>query len=589
MSAMETGTLHWQREGKIWTLQRYATPLLRISGREPVATTAGWRIALAAGDSLLAELPLAQHWYGQGAFIRQAFPLDRLSLPVSPLQTWDNGPQGHGCVQEALWLASNGVALFAPEPREALSVGINPRGPKQEAEWVAMDARTGSIPPELAAPAERRLELLASEAVELELRVGEGLAGALRAALPAIGHPETLPPEALLSAPTWTTWAMYKSDIDESRVLELARAIRAHGYPGATLEIDDRWQRAYGDTTFDPLRFPDPAGLVEKLAEMGFATTLWTTPFLAPDSLNGREAASRGFVLADSEGRPQNVRWWQGEAWLLDLSQKAARAWWVDKLAALQRETGIAGYKFDAGEANFLPANALPREPIEASAYSHLWAQLAARHFPYGEARCGWHNQREAILFRQWDKFSTWGEDNGLASVITGALSLGLVGYPFVLPDMIGGNAYGNSVSAELMIRWTQACAPMLAIQFSIPPWSLGDDAERICRDYANLHVELAPQRLAAARQAAVDGTPPLKPMAWVAGADADALAIADQYLVGDDLLVAPVLVEGARCRDIWLPPGTWREQRTGKQFSGGWLREHPAPLDHLPLFWRMS
>lgn len=231
----------------------------------------------------------------------------------------------------------------------------------------------------------------------------------------------------------------------------------------------------------------------------------------------------------------------------------------------------------------------MPREPIEASAYSHLWAHLAASHFPYGEARCGWHNQRDAILFRQWDKFSTWGEDNGLASVITGALSLGLTGYPFVLPDMIGGNAYGNSVSAELMIRWTQACAPMLAIQFSIPPWSLGEEAERICRDYAKLHVELAPQRLAAAHQAAVDGTPPLKPMAWVAEGDADALAIADQYLVGDELLVAPVLIEGARCRDIWLPPGRWQERTSGKLFDGGWLRDHPAPLEHLPLFKRLA
>lgn len=589
MGAMETDTLHWQREGEIWTLLRYATPLLRIRGAEPLASSEGWRIALAAGESLRAELPALHHWYGQGSFIRQAFPLDQLSLPVSPLRTWDNGPLGHGCVQEALWLASNGLALFPPDPGDALSVGINPRGPKPEAEWVAMDARTGSIPPELAAPAERRLELLARGPVEIVLRAGEGLASAFRAALPAIGHPAKLPPEALLCAPTWTTWAMYKADIDEGRVLELARAIRANGYPGATLEIDDRWQSAYGDTLFDPLRFPDPAGLVEKLAELGFATTLWTTPFLAPDSLNGREAASRGFVCADSEGRPQSVHWWQGEAWLLDLSQEAARAWWADKLARLQRETGIAGYKFDAGEANFLPADALPREAIAPSTYSHLWAGLAARHFPYGEARCGWHNQRDAILFRQWDKFSTWGEDNGLASVITGALSLGLVGYPFVLPDMIGGNAYGNRVSAELMIRWTQACAPMLAIQFSIPPWSLGEEAERICRDYARLHVELAPLRLAAARRAARDGTPPLKPMVWIAGADVEAFAITDQYLVGDDLLVAPVLVEGARSRDIWLPPGTWREHRTGKQFAGGWLRDHPAPLDHLPLFKRVG
>lgn len=586
---MSRSKLLWHRDREGWILKRGHEVLVRIEGPEPIASAGGWRITLGAGEALTAELPSAQRWYGQGSFIRQAFPLDRLSFPVTPLRTWDNGPEGLGCVQEALWLASNGFALFAPDPGDTLSVGVNPRGQEQRAGWVAMTERTGEIKPALARAGERRLVLEACAEVSFELRAGEGLAGAFRAMLPELGHPASLPPQALLNAPTWTSWAMYKADIDEGRILALARAIREHGYPGATLEIDDRWQSAYGDTTFDPQRFPDPAALVRKLAELGFATTLWVTPFLAPDSANGREAAARGLLLADPQGLPLGVKWWQGQAWLLDLSQEAARHWWRDKLARLQRETGIAGYKFDAGEANFLPAGALPREAIASSAYSHLWAHLAARHFPYGEVRCGWHNQRDAMLVRQWDKFSTWGEDNGLASVISGALALGLTGYPFVLPDMVGGNAYGNSVSAELMIRWTQACAPMLAVQFSIPPWSLGEEADAICREYANLHVELAPQRLAAARQAALDGTPPLKPMAWNAGADADALAIADQYLLGNDTLVAPVLKEGGRSRDIWLPPGQWRERKTGRVFAGGWLREHPAPLDHLPLFTRIA
>lgn len=553
----------------------------------------GWTLHLPAGAALSIDLPPHARWYGQGSFVRQTFPLDRSQLAPAALMSWDNGPAGHGCIQEALWLASSGLAIQAESLSESLHAGINPGRDAGAGDagrgWVSVFEADGVRPALSVDPVARRLVLQATQATALRLICAADLPAAYREALTVIGHPAAMPPEPLLAAPIWTTWAKYKADIDAGRVLEFARAIRAHDYPGATLEIDDRWQAAYGATEFDPQRFPDPAGLVATLRGLGFATTLWITPFLADGAANTAEARALGHVVRDADGVPYRVRWWQGEACLLDLTSPAARDWWAAKLKALQVATGIAGYKFDAGEANFLPADAVTHTPIERSEYSRLWADFAAEHFPYGEARCGWRGQRNAILYRQWDKFSTWGEDNGLASVVTQALALGLVGYPFVLPDMVGGNAYGNTVSPELMIRWTQACAPMLAIQFSIPPWELGETVDAICRRYADLHVALAPRRLAAARQATVDGTPPIRAMIWAAPDRAEAAAIADQYLLGDDLLVAPVLVEGQTARDIWLPPGRWRDYWSEAEFAGGWLRACPAPLDTLPMFQRLA
>ena len=551
--------------------------------------TWGWRLQLPEGATLTIDLPPHAHWYGQGSFVRQAFPLDRMSLEPAPLMSWDNGPAGHGCIQEALWLASNGIAIQAEDLSESLHAGINPRGVVGSGEWVSVFEADGARPALTADPDARQLVLHAKRPTTLRLICAADLPAAYRAALEVIGQPTTTPPEALLAAPIWTTWAKYKADINAERVLDFARAIRAHDYPGATLEIDDRWQSAYGAADFDSQRFPDPAALVATLRELGFATTLWITPFLADGAANTAEAQRLGHVVRHADGTPYRVRWWQGEACLLDLSKPAARDWWAAKLKALQAATGIAGYKFDAGEANFLPADAVTHAPIERSEYSRLWAGFAAEHFPYGEARCGWRGQRNAILYRQWDKFSTWGEDNGLASVVTQALALGLVGYPYVLPDMVGGNAYGNTVSPELMIRWTQACAPMLAIQFSIPPWELGGEVDAICRRYAELHVALAPRRLAAARQATLDGTPPIRPMIWVAPEHSDAAGIADQYLLGNDLLVAPVLVEGQSARDIWLPPGRWRDCWSEAVYPGGWLSGWPVPLDSLPMFERLG
>jgi hypothetical protein len=590
---MTLNAVHSTYDGSSWRLFRYNTPVLLLgtAGSLPLPERDddGWSLHLPAGARCWLDLPPSAHWYGQGSFVRQSFPLDRLSFPPCPIETWDNGPAGHACIQEPVWLTSNGLVVRSAAPGEALRAGMNGGVGEGSGEWTSVFEAQASKPATTPDPNARRLVLEADSALEVRIELAADLPGAFRRALVALGRPADTPPAGLLEAPIWTTWARYKDAISQTQVLDFAREIRERGYPGATLEIDDRWQAAYGDAVFDPARFPDPAGLVKALHTLGFATTVWTTPFIAPDAASAAEAVARGFVLRRPDGTPLPVRWWRGDGWLLDVSSDEACEWWIAALRRLQRETGIAGYKFDAGEANFVPPGARMAVPMSRNDYSRRWASLLATHFPYGEARCGWHSQREPILFRQWDKFSTWGEDNGLASVVTGALNLGLTGYPFVLPDMIGGNAYGEPPTAELMIRWTQACAPMLAIQFSLPPWELGETCDALCRRYAMLHMELASHRIAAARQATRDGTPPIRAMVWAAPDEPEGHAIGDQYLLGDSLLVAPVLREGQRARDIWLPRGQWRPCGGDVVHAGGWLRDYPAPLDTLPLFERVG
>jgi alpha-glucosidase (family GH31 glycosyl hydrolase) len=586
MSLLKTadGRLALQRNGR--TLAWFAIDARHAVEAIPDAT--GWRLDLPAGARLTVSLSPMQHWYGQGEFVHQAYPLDRLQYGPEPLMTWDNGPNGLSCIQESFWLASCGFCVLVEEISEGIRAGMNPPAVNANASgWRPVFETGQELKPLLAGnPDARELVLEFSADTTLRLLAAADAPSALALASVAFGKPTATPPEALLAEPIWTTWAKYKTAIDQHTVLAFARSIREHDYPGCTLEIDDRWQRDYGDSAFDPARFPDPAAMVRALADLGFKVTAWTTPFFSEASANAIEARAAGYLVRDAAGAPACVHWWQGDAYLLDVSSPAARAWWADKLTMLQRETGLAGYKFDAGEANFVPADARMHRRVERSEYSQLWAAFAAEHFPYGEARCGWRGQRNNILYRQWDKFSVWGLDNGLTSVLSGALNLGLSGYPFILPDIIGGNAYGNSVSAELMIRWTQACAPMLAMQFSIPPWDLGAEADAICHRYARLHVELLPRRLAAARQALASGAPVVRPLFWCAPHDAETYAIGDQYLLGDDLLVAPVLTEGMLIRDIYLPEGCWRDWWSGAEFAGGrWLRGFAAPLALLPLF----
>jgi alpha-glucosidase (family GH31 glycosyl hydrolase) len=204
--------------------------------------------------------------------------------------------------------------------------------------------------------------------------------------------------------------------------------------------------------------------------------------------------------------------------------------------------------------------------------------------------RSGWKNQRAPIFFRQWDKTTAWGLGNGLHSVLTGILTLGLSGYPFTLPDMVGGNAYDEKADAELMIRWTQLNALLPAVQFSLAPWDYGEECTSICRRYADLHTEFAPRILELAKETTETGKPIIRPIFWLDKNNEEALTCDDEFLLGDDVLVAPVVHPNLRQRTILLPPGKWKDHWTGEIFEGpARLIDYPAPLEILPFFEKVS
>lgn len=530
------------------------------------------------------------HWYGHGELVHQRYPLNRLMLPESPFQSYDNGPAGQSCKPNPAWFSSKGISIIARSP---VSVGINqPPARYPRYDW-SLGAEKGPFTHRPFADPGGEGDghiTFSGQGLRLSIHLSEDARAAYHYLTGLFGHPAETPPESLFTLPTWTTWARYKTAISQEVVLNFADEIIQNNYPYDVLEIDDRWQTHYGDIAFDPARFPNPKGMIDQLHEKGFKVTAWVIPFLDPESQAFAEGKARGYLVRQSDGEPYPVIWWQGVGALLDVSNPSALEWFQERLERLQRETGLDGYKFDAGEAAFFPADAVSAESIHPNEYAQRYVDFVARRFRLTEVRSAWKNQRAPIFFRQWDKWSTWGLDNGLHSVLTGMVSLGLAGYPFILPDMIGGNAYDEQADDELMIRWTQLNALLPAMQFSLAPWDYGAESNALCRRYAELHLEFSPRILELAREAARTGQPLIRPVWWLAPHDERALACDDQFLLGDDILVAPVVRPGQRSRAIYLPPGPWRDHWTGALYDGdSVLQDFPAPLETLPVFIRVS
>lgn len=555
---------------------------------EVEATATGFRLLASAPAPLPVvglgwALAPGVAWYGLGERVIQSWPLDALPLSMQSFMPTDHGADGALNIASPLLFAATGVALLLEEAAGEIGVSLN----HHDDGLLRWTVRAADPPfdPDFDAPLQRQGPRLA-----LDVLLADDIPSVHALLRQFIGHPTMAPPAELFSRPTWTTWARYKMAVDQPTVLAFADEIVAHGYERAVLEIDDRWQTAYGDLRFDPLKFPDPAALVSQLHDRGFRVTLWIPPFFDPKSASFREAAECGYLVRHpATGEPYLTRWWQGYGGLLDVSNEAALAWWRVGLQRLQTEYGVDGFKFDGGESNFVPPDAVLHHALPRRLYADLYATWVAQHFAYTEMRAAWRSQRHGILFRQWDKWSRWGLDNGLHSVLTQALALSMIGYPFILPDMIGGNAYnGETPDRELLIRWTQLTALLPAMQFSLPPWLYDDETDRICRHWTTIHAGLAPYLQTLVTQATTDGTPIVRPLFWHAPGDHTALHINDQFMLGDVLLVAPVVTPNTTSRDVYLPAGRWRDRWTGTDFEGGqWLRAYPAPLESMPVFER--
>ncbi len=531
------------------------------------------------------ELP--GNWYGHGELINQLWPLNRIMLPSTPMHTFDNGPTGLSGVMTPAWFSSNGVLIIANSPVE---IGINqPPANYPRFKWsFATDGRGAFKDRPFYDPDQvgDGLFTFKGNAQDLKFSFTGNAVNAYLKLVEHFGHPVEIPPEGLFTKPTWTTWARYKTAIDQDVILKFADEIIVNGYPFHVMEIDDRWQVHYGDLDFDPEKFPDPQKMIDDLHAKGFKVTTWVIPFLDPDSQAFAEGSMNGWLVRKPDGSPYLVEWWQGRGGLLDVTHPSALEWFFVRLSSLQRKTGIDGFKFDAGEACFIPADSVTHKKIDPNEYTQIYVDAVAKHHRLTEVRSGWKNQRAPIFFRQWDKTTSWGLDNGLHSVLTGILAIGMAGYPFILPDMIGGNEYDEKADADMMIRWTQLNALLPSMQFSLAPWEYGKDSAELCRRYANLHTEFAPRIIEIAKLSAQNGLPIIRPVFWRDPKEERALQCDDEFLLGDEFLVAPVLTPNTFERDIYLPRGTWQELWTGEVFTGPrTLEKFPVPLDVLPVF----
>uniref|UniRef100_A0A915PRE5 Glycoside hydrolase family 31 N-terminal domain-containing protein n=1 Tax=Setaria digitata TaxID=48799 RepID=A0A915PRE5_9BILA len=399
----------------------------------------------------------------------------------------------------------------------------------------------------------------------------------------------TVADEGMIRKPIWSTWARYSEKVTQHDVLEFAEEILNNHAPICQLELDDKWSSHYGDFEFDRMKFPDVNGMCKQLNDWEIRLTLWIHPFINLDSNNGQNPTLRHLFVKDCNGEPGIVQWWRGRAYMIDFTNPEAVGWFCEELEKI-RKLGIFSFKFDAGEVTYLPVNFRLHSGTSPNDFSEAYVRTAASFGNTVEVRVFRRTQSLPIFYRTMDRLSTW-NNIGLNTVIPVALNFGLHGYYFNLPDMIGGNGYNDQkCSKELYIRWMQANQFLLTMQFSYPPWLFDDETCDIFHRIIEKRNELLNFLIEACRKSCEGGQPVIRPLWWLSE-EPEALCCDDQFIIDDSMIVAPILIEGARSRIVFLPDGTWQYELTGDTYIGPIKLTVEAPLTHHapPYFTRVG
>ncbi|MFG2333063.1 glycoside hydrolase family 31 protein [Streptomyces sp. NPDC048604] len=397
------------------------------------------------------------------------------------------------------------------------------------------------------------------------------------------------PARELFTAPQYNTWIECPYTPTQESVLGFAAGLLEQGMPPGVLMIDDSWSPDYGTWHFDRGRFPDPAEMVRRLHSWGFSVMLWVIPFVSPDSAAFRELEGRGLLLRDRDGETAVRRWWNGLSALLDLTNPAAVDWMTGRLDALRAATGVDGFKFDGGDAGDYRADDMTFRPAEPVDHCEAWSRVGLR-YPFNEYRASWRMGGRPLAQRLQDKAPLWGTA-GIESLVPEMLAQSMLGYSFTCPDMIGGgeikamSVEGASADQEFFVRYAQVAALSPMMQFSLSPGRVLDDEHLAAvREAVAVRQSLMPRLLDLVDEAAGTGEPVVRPMAYQAeGAD----DVTDQFFLGPDLIVAPVVQRGVTVRSVVLPAGRWRAD-DGTEVEGPTTVEVACDLTRIPRFERL-
>ncbi len=403
--------------------------------------------------------------------------------------------------------------------------------------------------------------------------------------------------------PLWSygTWMSRMTYFSADEIKAIASRLRGEQYPCDVIHIDTGWfaKDWVCEWRFSEERFPDPAGFMAELRDGGFRVSLWQNPNIGAGNRLLDDAVARGFIprppaRAGASGSDFAAAELTGQ---IDFTNPEAVSWYRGMLRDLF-DQGAAAIKTDFGEEI---RTDVEYHGMEAARLQNLYGLLYQRAAweqtrestgePIVWARAGWAGCQRYPVHWGGDAEATW---DGLAGSLRGGLHLGLSGFGYWSHDVPGFHGTPDFMNTrpdpELYVRWTQfgVLSSHLRYHGTYPrePWHY-DEVSATVREWLKLRYALVPYLLREAEAMGETGMPLLRALLLHHPDDPRSWSTDDEYFLGSDLLVAPIMGPGGS-REVYLPAGRWVDFFSGEVFEGPVrLRDRSWPLEHLPLYAR--
>ena len=386
----------------------------------------------------------------------------------------------------------------------------------------------------------------------------------------------------------------FTTNYDEETVNSFVDGMLERGIPLSVFHFDCFWMKDFSwcDFTWDSRVFPDPVGMIRRLKAKGLKICVWINSYVGQESSIFKEGVEGGYFIKRPNGDVWQWDMWQPGLAIVDFTNPAACEWYAGKLEALL-DMGVDCFKTDFGE----------RIPTDVVYYDGSDPQKMHNYYTYLYNKTVYEvlkkkkGEKEAVLFARsatagGQKFPVhWGGDcwsdyESMEQSLRGGLSLTSSGFGYWSHD-IGG--FECTSTPDVYKRW---CAFGLLSSHSRlhgstsyrVPWLYDEESVEVVRYFTKLKARLMPYLYRNAIETSRTGIPMMRSMALEFTEDKNCAYLANQYMLGDSLLVAPIFNEDSLA-EYYLPEGRWTSLLTGEEKAGGrWYREKHGYLS-IPLY----
>ncbi|XP_058792684.1 myogenesis-regulating glycosidase isoform X2 [Phymastichus coffea] len=538
--------------------------------------------------------PKRGHWYGAGQIQNVAYPLEQGRLEASPFITGDVRRHPFGNVLKRYFINSKGASVTV-DPQTPLYVSINVTRTKEMCLMAKHDAFAYinhlSPRPQLNYSICAGDNMRSLHALTAEKFLWDGL------------RPDELQAvHSLLTEPVWQV-----SPTNEADVYNYTEDVIALGFlrQGHVL-LSERWQPSSGDFALDESRFRSMNNTIDVIHRRGFRIALALQPFISTESRNFREAVDSRLLISErgSDPRiPALTRYGQlNSAGVLDITGNRTLPWLRAKLQGLVERYRVDAFYLDLGTAQDMPHYYQCERPLaNPDHYKTLFIDAILAAVPVIGVSGAIARPRAPVFVSLPPFPSSW---KAIKTVIPTVLSYGIIGYSFVMPGAVGGDVAlpmsdnnpdndfeVNLPDKELYVRWLQLSTFLPVIRFTHLPSKYADESVlEIAKSLTTLRQKHVTPRLKKYANITLDtGLPIIRPLWMLDPSDPACHLVVDEFSVGDEIIVAPILHSGSRQREVYLPAGVWKDGIDQSLRKGSrWLHQYRVAEDKIAYFIKM-